>query len=332
MGRKEVLSLLKKNDITLLIPKSLTGDAHFSNYAIATYCVLQALYVPTQLGKGCITPQQIAYFLTDNMDCFKRKSQITNHIQCGLDELLENNIISKIDEYQKYYILDCSNLWIDTENDYFSRITFEDVKKIFQVKGINNFLLLRFYITLIGTVSNTIKVYLVSGDYKSSVVGNLTIDYLAELSGISNRSVIDYSRILEEIGLLYVYRHEDFTLNGEEGIRRLANVYGRPSDKEYIDTFAVSQQKHKDSYRYRESNIEKANSKRRLAQMYQQLLKGKGEKYTKSDIIEIYNYVISENEKYERMYEKDKYEEYLDKIRDTDVFEKYDFIPKETEK
>ena len=323
---------MKKNDITLLIPKSLTGDAHFSNYAIATYCVLQALYVPTQLGKGCITPQQIAYFLTDNMDCFKRKSQITNHIQCGLDELLENNIISKIDEYQKYYILDCSNLWIDTENDYFSRITFEDVKKIFQVKGINNFLLLRFYITLIGTVSNTIKVYLVSGDYKSSVVGNLTIDYLAELSGISNRSVIDYSRILEEIGLLYVYRHEDFTLNGEEGIRRLANVYGRPSDKEYIDTFAVSQQKHKDSYRYRESNIEKANSKRRLAQMYQQLLKGKGEKYTKSDIIEIYNYVISENEKYERMYEKDKYEEYLDKIRDTDVFEKYDFIPKETEK
>ena len=293
MGRKEVLSLLKKNDITLLIPKSLTEDAHFSNYAIATYCVLQALYVPTQLDKGCITPQQIAYFLTDNMDCFKRKSQITNHIQCGLDELLENNIIFEIDEYQKYYILDCSNLWIDTENDYFSRITFEDVKKIFQVKGTNNFLLLRFYITLIGTISNTIKVYLVSGDYKSSVVGNLTIDYLAELSGISTRSVIDYSRILEEIGLLYVYRHEDFTLNGEEGIRRLANVYGRPSDKEYIDTFAASQQKHKDSYRYRESNIEKANKRRRLAQMYQQLLKGNGKNYTRETIIEIYNYVIS---------------------------------------
>ena len=60
--------------------------------------------------------------------------------------------------------------------------------------------------------------------------------------------------------------------------------------------------------------------------MYQQLIKGKGEKYTKSDIIEIYNYVISENEKYERMYEKDKYEEYLDKIRDTEIFNKYDFL------
>ena len=320
------MSDLNKNDITLLIPKSLTEDARFSNYAIATYCVLQALHVPTQMDKGCISPQQIAYFLTENTDCFKRKSQITNHIQCGLDELLENNIISEIDECQKYYILDCSNLWIDTENDYFSRITFDDVKKIFQVKSTNNFLLLRFYITIIGTISNTIKVCLVNGDYKTSVVGNITIDYLAELAGISTRTVIDYSRILENIELLYVYRHEDFTLNREEGIRRLTNVYGRPSDKEYIDTFAVSQQKHKDSYRYRESNVEKANSRRRLAQMYQQLLKGKGEKYTRSDIIEIYNYVISENEKYERMYEKDKYEEYLDKIRDTEIFNKYDFL------
>ena len=329
MGRKEVLSLLKKNDITLLIPKSLIEDAHFSNYALATYCVLQALHVPTQMDKGCITPQQIAYFLTDDMNCFKRKVQITNHIQCGLDELLENKIISEIDEYQKYYILDCSNLWIDTENDYFSRITFEDVKKIFQVKNTNNFLLLRFYITIVGTISNTIKVYLINGDYKSSVVGNLTIDYLAELTGISTRTVIDYTKILEEIGLLYVYRHEDFALDGEEGIRRLANVYGRPSDKEYIDTFAVSQQKHKDSYKYRESNVEKANNRRRLAQMYQQLLKGNGKNYTREIIIEIYNYVISENEKYERMYEKNQYEDYLDKIRDTDVFEKYDFIPKE---
>lgn len=320
---------MKKNDITLLIPKSLTEDARFSNYAIATYCVLQALHIPTQMDKGCITPQQIAYILTDNADCFKRKSQITNHIQCGLDELLENNIISEIAEYQKYYILDCSNLWIDTENDYFSRITFDDAKKIFQVKSTNNFLLLRYYITLIGTISNTIKVYLPNGDYKTGVVGNLTIDYLAELAGISTRSVIEYNKLLEELGLLYVFRHEDFTINRDDGIRRLPNVYGRPSDKEYIDKFAANQQQYQETYKYRESKLEKANNKRRLAQMYQQILKGNGEKYSREEIVEIYSYVISENEKYERMYEKDKYEGHLDKIRDTDIFNKYDFLNRE---
>ena len=66
--------------------------------------------------------------------------------------------------------------------------------------------------------------------------------------------------------------------------------------------------------------------------MYQQLLKGRGENYSKEEILDVYKYVISENKKYERMYEKDKYEDYLDKIRDTDVFEKYDFIPNQTEK
>lgn len=109
-------------------------------------------------------------------------------------------------------------------------------------------------------------------------------------------------------------------------IKRLSNIYGRFKDLEYIKQFAHSQQKHYESYRYVKNNDNKANSKRKFAQMYQQLLKGGGENYTEKEIINIYNYVISENKKYERMYEKSKYEEYLDKIRDTDIFDKYDFI------
>ena len=63
--------------------------------------------------------------------------------------------------------------------------------------------------------------------------------------------------------------------------------------------------------------------------MYQQLLKERGEKYTEKDITDIYNYVIEENQKYERMYEKNKCEDYLDKIRDTDIFDKYEFLNRE---
>ena len=320
---------MHKKDITLFVPKSITEDSHFSNYAIAVYCVLQALYTSAYMENICITSQQIAYMLTENMDCFKRKHQISNHIQCGLDELLENSIVSKKDEYQKYYILDCANLWVDTEKNYFSSMTCNKLKIIFHVNNTNNFLLLRYYITIIGTISNTIKVYLPNGNYKTGVVGNLTLDYLAELAGISTRSVIEYNKLLEELGLLYVYRHEDFTINKDDGIRRLSNVYGKPVDQEYIDKFAANQQQYQETYKYRESKLEKANNKRRLAQMYQQILKGNGEKYSREEIVEIYSYVISENEKYERMYEKDKYEGHLDKIRDTDIFDKYDFLNRE---
>ena len=193
----------------------------------------------------------------------------------------------------------------------------------------NNFLLLRYFVSLISTISSKITVYLDNGEYKNRVVGNFTIDYLSELSGITDRTIIEYNKILEEIGLIYIYRQEDFVLDKENNIKRLNNIYGRASDIEYITTFAKNQQKHYESYRYLENNNKKANTKRRLAQMYQQLLKGRGEKYTENEILEIYNYVIEENQKYERMYEKNKCEDYLDKIRDTDIFDKYEFLNRE---
>ena len=242
---------------------------------------------------------------------------------------MDNHIIEKIDEQQKHYILDCSNLCISNSKEFFTVITFGEVQKIFNVENVNNFLLLRYFVSLISTISSKITVYLDNGEYKNRVVGNFTIDYLSELSGITDRTIIEYNKILEEIGLIYIYRQEDFVLDKENNIKRLNNIYGRASDIEYITTFAKNQQKHYESYRYLENNNKKANTKRRLAQMYQQLLKGRGEKYTENEILEIYNYVIEENQKYERMYEKNKCEDYLDKIRDTDIFDKYEFLKRE---
>ena len=73
-----------------------------------------------------------------------------------------------------------------------------------------------------------------------------------------------------------------------------------------ITTFAKNQQKYYESYRYLGNNNKNANNKRRLAQMYQQLLRGGGKDYTEKDITEIYNYVIEENQKYERKKKKNK--------------------------
>ena len=203
------------------------------------------------------------------------------------------------------------------------------MQQIFKIKNINNFTLLRYFIFVIGTINWNITVYLPNGEYKNGVVGNFTIDYLAEKAGISKRSAIEYNKILEKEKLLYIHRQNDFVIDDKNNIKSLSNIYGRCCDMEYIDTFAKNQQKHYESYRYLENNNKKANTKRRLAQMYQQLLKERGEKYTEKDITEIYNYVIEQNQKYERMYEKNKCEDYLDKIRNTDIFDKYEFIKRE---
>ena len=321
-----MIEIENKTDITLLIPEKLIFDNTFSNYSLAVYCVLRTLSQPTRLPIQCVTQEQIEFYLTGQLSNRRRMS---DYIKCGINELVENHIIEKNDIVQKHVILDCTDLCTNESQEHFVIITFEEVRKIFNVENINNFLLLKYFCSLIWTISSKITVYLDNGEYKNRVVGNFTIDYLSELSGIGVRTIIEYNKILEKIGLIYIYRQEDFVLDKENNIKRLNNIYGRASDIEYITTFAKNQQKYYESYHYLENNNKKANTKRRLAQMYQQLLRGGGKDYTEKDITEIYNYVIEENQKYDRMYEKNKCEDYLDKIRNIDIFDKYEFLKRE---
>lgn len=310
--------------MTIFIPERIIADENLSDYAISVYCMLHSLSVPTHITIQCVTYYQLTYYLTEKEI---QQRRIVDHIKQGINELIDNDIVIKKDEFNKHLVLDCSNLWIDTKKENFIKITFNEVKQIFGAKNVNNFRLLRYFISLMNTITSKITVYLEDGAHKKRVLGNYTIDTLSKISGISTRSIIEYNKILEDIGLLYVFRSEDFTINKDNNdIRRLNNIYGRPCDKEYIDTFGYNQKKYHQSHYYRESNIEIANNKRRLAQMYQQLLKGGGKDYTEKEIMDVYEYVIAENEKFERMYEKNNYDSYLGKIRDTEIFEKFDFI------
>lgn len=313
-----------ENKTTLLIPKSISDSNEYSNYAVTVYCLLQTLSVPNQLPIQCITCDQLVFYLTGDIP--KRRNRISDYIKCGLRELLDNNIVQKIEEFSKHYILDCNNLWINSAQGNFTKIYFNEVQKIFSVKNVNQFSLLRYFILLVGTLSGKITVYLPNGEYKNCVVGNFTIQYLSQLSGIGERTIIEYNKLLEENSLIYIHRQNDFVFEEDNGIRQLPNVYGRFCDSEYVDIFSKNQKQHNDSYNYRKNNHEKANTKRKFAQMYLQLLKGRGEKYSNREILDIYKYVLEENKKYERMYDKEKNENYLDKIRDIEIFSKYDFL------
>lgn len=326
-GRDFTIKNEDKESITLLIPKSISESHEYSTYALTVYCLLQELSVPTQLQTQCVTCNQLAFYLIGEVS--QQRNRITDYIKCGINELEEKGVIIKQKEFSKHYILDCKNLWIDTDGGSFTKIFFNEVQKIFQIKNINNFTLLRYFVFIIGTLNWNITVYLTNGEYKNGVVGNFTIDYIADRVGISTRSVIEYNKILEKEKLLYVYRQKDFVIDEENNIKSLSNIYGRYCDAEYIESFANNQKEYKQSYRYKKNNQEASNNKRRLAQMYQQLLKERGEKYTENEIREIYDYVIEENQKYERMYAKNKCEDYLEKIRDTCIFDKFQFLNRE---
>jgi hypothetical protein len=317
-----VLKIQENQEITLLIPEKIVNNKNISNYGLATYCILHVMSIPFNFKTICVTRQQIIFYLTGNM---QQRRLIHDYIKSGLAELIDQNVINKIEESEKHFLLDCSSLWINTQTEKFIKITFNEVQKIFSIPHINNFLLLRYFITLMGTITSKLTVYY-DGQYKNRVIGNYTIEKLSQISGLAERSIIEYNKKLEENELIYIYRQEEFIVDKENNIKRLANVYGRFCDSKYVDEFANNQPKYLATYQYLKNNVEKANDKRKYAQMYRQLLKDETKIYPKEEIINVYNYVLSENQKFERMYEKDGDEEYLDKIRDLDVFLRFDFM------
>lgn len=313
---------MDEKKFNIIFPESLYNSSTYSNYSLAVYGLLKFLSTSTGIKKQCVTPYQLSYLITDDDG---QSRYVTNFAKCGIEELIRENIIVKINKVQKHYILDCTNLWFDTHKENFSIISANEMFTIFQTKNVNTFLLLKYFIFLISTLSSKITVY-VNADCKSSAVGYFTIDKLSELSGISVRSIIEYNSILEENKLIYVHRQSDYVLDEKNNIKRLSNIYGRYEDVLYINNFAENQQKYAGSYLYTKKTVEQVNDNRRLAQKYQQILKGNGEKYSKSEILDVYNYVLKENHKYERLYDKNQNEDLLDKIRDTDIFEQFTFI------
>lgn len=319
---------MKGSDNTQLwLSEKIYKSDKISIYGLAAYCAIKTLLPNEEIKEICITNELLAYQLTKSLNCSR---DFYSNLQTGYTELLSNGLIRQTDSKGKHSIIDCSDLFITEDNEYFTIITYDELLTIFQQKTTNTLLLLKYFIYLIGTISSTIDVYIDAVQHKCRVVGNLTIDYISKLSGISERSIIEYNKILESIGLIYIYRHNDFLINKDNGeIKRLPNIYGRPCDKDYIDAFAINQQKHKESYRYVENNIVKANAKRRLAQMYIQICKNNDSKYSEEDIKQVYAYVMQENHKYEATYKKNNDESCLEKIRDVRVFDKYGFITKE---
>ena len=313
-----------KSEVMLLIPKKLYEDCSLSHYAITVYCMLKNLHLHNPIFSQCISLQELIYQFTGNVP--DRRNRIYNYIEQGIEELHFSNHIQIMGIQQKHYLLDCNNLCFDTAEGNFSNVSFEEVRKIFQIKGVNNYCLLRYFILLMGTLVAKITVTLPDGNSKSGIISNLPISYFAKQMNVSTKTIMDYNKMLEDAKLIYVYRQNDFVLDESNSLKTLPNIYGRYEDKEYIDSFAHNQRQYNKSYRHTDENYNNANQKRRLAQMYQHICKGKYNAYSENEIIAVYNYVLSENKKYEELYDKTQYDGYLDKIRDVDVFEQFNFL------
>lgn len=325
LKRKEMIFIdgnakITADEIVLLVPKNLINNTDISHYAITVYCLIKKLSFSSCTDIQCITLQQLIFYLTGEIP--NRRSAIYDHIQQGLSDLVENDYIEIKDVQQKHYILNCENLWFDTGKESFVNVFYSDVLNILKIEGVNNHRLLRYYIFLMGTMNGNIKIKLPSGISKKGVVSDMAIGYLSDRTGISQKTIMEYNKLLEETKVLYIYRFAGFIIN-HDSIKNSHNVYGRYTDKEYVDAYVKNKQNRTSKKQNAEIDIDEVNDKRRLSQMYKAICLGQDLNYSKHQILKVYKYIETENEKYAKLYDETRNITYLNKLRDMSVFKKY---------
>lgn len=331
----------------IFLQKKITENSNLTTEGLAVYVVLRKI----------MNDEERLYYVSNNMIAYTLTGQakyekcLYTKIKSGIDNLKDLGFI-KINKSigSTDYIMDLSDIYFDgnrdkvIENkDYFIKIYLDEVHSIMNGDK-NRFNLLKYFIFLIGTISNQKFVFTDATMSKTiqSFIGEQTIEHQIKLSGIPKNTIIDYCKYLEELQLIYVYRHEDFVLMDGK-IKNLHNGYGRYCDKKYIAKYCEQYADKKESYKCNKNvNKRKANEKNSFLQKYNNMAKGGKKKYDNDEILKIYQFILEYNQKIEKdieLYKKDtsNTKEYNEmqidklkvKIKRLSVFDKYDFLKKD---
>lgn len=274
--------------MNLYLSKDIVSNLEYDNDMIAVYVALKCIYY-SERNDMYVSDNMLAYELTGDTEPTRYFKQ---HIHNGIEQLAKANIITVINKVGKSeYVIDAAKL---NEDDYFVIITREEVRKIFSIQGkTDKFALLRYFIMMMITINSTDYIADENGKVKNRFVGYMPTTYLASLVGIPETIGIDYTAILEQIELIYVYRHNKY-LHQDGEIRSICNHYGRYADAKYIKQFAEQYETTSGVITNDKQVLQKkGNNSRSLTQKYNALCNGK--KYPIDTIYEIWKFTKEHN-------------------------------------
>lgn len=162
----------------------------------------------------------IAYNLTKRWIDFRNKDRrLYENIKSGIQSLAERKIIAILDQNGDNYIISNKGLEVNIDKEKFVVVELWEMQKIF-LESNKPFNVFTFFVNLIGTINNKTKEW------------HMPQDDMAALWGASKRTVNDYLEQLENMKLIYVYRHKKRRSNGT--YYKLNNSYGRYCDKDAV--------------------------------------------------------------------------------------------------
>ncbi len=149
----------------------------------------------------------------------RKERTIIEGIRDAICSLMDKGIIEIIDQNNDNYIFSGKGLEVNSDKKKFVVLEQWEMQSIFERanKPINVF---SFYCSLIGTINNQTKEW------------HMPQDEMVTLWGYGKETVNDYLEQLENLKLIYVYRHRKRRANGT--YQKLNNSYGRYCDKDVV--------------------------------------------------------------------------------------------------
>lgn len=187
---------------------------------IVVLAVLNGLY-SNKMEQLATSVNIIGYFVTGRFlkMTVQRDRTILQNIRIGIQSLAERKIITINDQNDDNYIISNNGLQVDPEKDKFIVVELWELQKIFSVSN-KPFNVFAYFVNLIGTINNQTKEW------------HMSQDEMAVKLGMSKRTVNDYLEQLEEMHLIYAYRHRKRRIDGT--YQKINNSYGRYGDKENV--------------------------------------------------------------------------------------------------
>ena len=149
----------------------------------------------------------------------QRDRTILQNIKAGIKSLAEREIITILEQDADTYIISNKGLEVDTEKDKFVVVELWELQKIFSEAN-KPFKVFDFFLNLVGTINNTTKEW------------HMSQDEMVSYWGYGKETINSYLEQLENMQLIYVYRHNKRRTDGT--YHKINNSYGRYADRDSI--------------------------------------------------------------------------------------------------
>ena len=280
----------------------------------------------------CVSVNRLAYALVGDMDYEK---VLIDSLVRGLTEMASAEYITirkDLSTKASYeYVLDLSNMWLDTDKDKFIIVSPNEVYKIMTCKEVmkKKISMLKYFMALVSTFDWSLD----------SKIGHMSQQFIADQADNSVRTCQRYNEILEEMEMIFVYKSND-KVRINDKLKQIKNCYSRFADKGICEQYASNYENmYGTQHKIVQSKKNKAQAdvNRRLGAIYNQICFGNTD-YDEETIKAVYKYIVNKNKslqeeidnKYAQTYLTDSDKAYVEKlesqIRETSIFEQFTFI------